>query len=231
VDVGDDIAWMQPARRHSACGLIPRPGSSASALERTRKPDPNVMDALRKNTIFTNTALTSRNEPWWRHEDNGPTGVIDWQGRRGPGSNGPGTTNSRYTVRRIRRFDFSALGRIRRESRFRFLFGGRRAASGAAGVRSDELAARRLRRRDHGSERLGHDRSGGPLRRPIPMAMLPFCAIIWPIISAIGLKMGKRIARPPKNLPRNWFRKAPTENSLAGLPRKCSRLEVDHGAY
>ncbi len=64
------------------------------------KTNPNVMTALRTNTIFTNTADELRARTLvGRHDGSAAAGMIDWQGRPWSPSNGPAAqANSRYTV-------------------------------------------------------------------------------------------------------------------------------------
>ncbi len=53
---------------------------------------------IRRDTMFTNVALTADNEPWWEGLTEG-TPVIDWQGRPYDPGNGPAAhPNSRFTV-------------------------------------------------------------------------------------------------------------------------------------
>ena len=98
--VGDDIAWMQIGADGYLHAINPEAGFFGVAPGTNEKTNPNVMAALRENTIFTNTAVTPRNEPWWEGmDDNAPTDLVDWQGRQWDPSKGPAAQpNSRYTV-------------------------------------------------------------------------------------------------------------------------------------
>jgi phosphoenolpyruvate carboxykinase (GTP) len=62
--------------------------------------NPNVMGALRKNTLFTNVAMTAEREPWWEGIGNEPpAGLINWKGEKWDSSKGAAAhPNARYTV-------------------------------------------------------------------------------------------------------------------------------------
>src|SRR5260370_13112363 len=62
--------------------------------------NPNVMAALRKNTIFTNTAVTPEREPWWEGIGTPPpAGLINWTGETWDSSKRPAAhPDARYTV-------------------------------------------------------------------------------------------------------------------------------------
>src|SRR5579872_6338096 len=98
--IGDDIAWLQPGPDGRLWAINPEAGFFGVAPGTNAKTNPNVMVALKKNSIFTNTAMTSEREPWWEGIDSQvPAGLTDWQGRGYTSANGlAAQANSRYTV-------------------------------------------------------------------------------------------------------------------------------------
>ena len=63
--VGDDIAWIKPDSVAACARSIRKLDSSAWRRELPRKTNPNAMDSLARNTIFTNVALTPEGGVWW----------------------------------------------------------------------------------------------------------------------------------------------------------------------
>src|SRR5258708_32559033 len=67
----------------------------------SRKTNPNVMDALKSNTIFTNTGVTAENEPWWEGIGGEPPAGLGEGGgaRRGAAKGRGGHAEVGYTGR------------------------------------------------------------------------------------------------------------------------------------
>ncbi|MFZ0431750.1 MAG: phosphoenolpyruvate carboxykinase domain-containing protein, partial [Candidatus Acidiferrales bacterium] len=62
--VGDDIAWMHIAADGTLRAVNPEAGFFGVAPGTNMKTNPNVMAALRHDTIFTNVAISGDLEPW-----------------------------------------------------------------------------------------------------------------------------------------------------------------------
>jgi phosphoenolpyruvate carboxykinase (GTP) len=205
--VGDDIAWLHPGKDGRLYAINPESGYFGVVPGTNAKTNRNAFETIRKDTIFTNVALTADNQPWWEGLSEG-TPVSDWQGRPYDPANGPAAQpNSRFTVAAKHNPSYSKLadapGGVPISA---IIFGGRRRTLAplvyqarnwlhgvlvGAGVASETTAAATS--------------AVGVLRRD-PMAMKPFAGYNFADYWAHWINVGAKLKSPPPIFHVNWFR-------------------------
>jgi phosphoenolpyruvate carboxykinase (GTP) len=206
--IGDDICWMRPGPDGRLYAINPEAGFFGVAPGTSANSNPNALETIRRNTIFTNVGMTADGQPWWEGLDEGQP-AFDWRGNDYDCNVGPAAhPNARFTVSAKQCPSYSEKAEDPQGVPISaIVFGGRRASLVPLVFEARDWTHGVLVGAAMGSETTAAATGAVGVMRRDPMAMKPFCGYNFADYFAHWLSFDNGQNRLPKIFHVNWFRK------------------------
>ena len=205
--LGDDIAWLHLDDTGQLRAINPEAGYFGVVPGTNEKTNKNAFDMIQSDTIFTNVATTTNNDPWWEDKNVGEP-IKDWQGRDYDPSSGPAAhPNSRFTVSAKQNKSYSELADSADGVPISaIVFGGRRKELAPLVYEAKHWKHGVLVGASVASETTAAAIGDVGVVRRDPMAMKPFCGYNFADYWQHWLSFADKSDRLPQIFHVNWFR-------------------------
>ena len=212
--VGDDIAWLKFNEQGELHAINPEAGFFGVAPGTNYKTNPNAMESLKQNSIFTNVAKTPDGDVWWEDIDRpAPDLLIDWLGHEWvhyDAQHKAAHPNARFTAPAsqcpVIADNWQDPEGVKIDA---ILFGGRRSTGQPLALQSFSWEHGTFLGSTMASQKTAAAAGKVGELRFDPMAMLPFCGYHMADYFQHWLDMGKNGGdKMPKIFYVNWFRRA-----------------------